>query len=368
MMEALDRYRNALLSGAQIKAIPKPEPLLDGWVDLDSIATLYGPSGSLKTFVAVDWTCSTATNTWWFGCAVTPGPVLYIVGEGVSGIGARVAAWESRHMCPISERVHWLPMAAQLYKPEPGAERAIVDLAAELEPALVVVDTFARNAVGAEENSARDVGIVVDRLHAIRSATGACVLTVHHSGKDTAAGMRGSSALLGAMDTTIRCEASEGRLALTVEKQKNHESGRRLALRAQPEAGSLVLTLPSGEDDQTSLRASDLAALETLRRIEVESGISSTAWLRASEMPERTFYEARKRLIGRYLVVNIGTSHQPKYLTADTATALQSDCNGSASKVLHADAPPLGGAALQYDRNNGTRQRARERCVEGLDL
>jgi hypothetical protein len=123
--------------------------------------------------------------------------------------------------------------------------------------------------------------------------------------------------------------------------------------------------LATKDDDQTSLRASDLAALETLRRIEVDSGISSTAWLRACEMPERTFYEARRRLVGRYLIVNVGAPHQPKYVTADTATALQDNCNGSASKPLRADAPPLGGAAVQYDRN-GERERARVAAAEAM--
>jgi RecA-family ATPase len=48
---------------------------------------------------------------------------------------------------------------------------------------LVVIDTLARCMVGADENSARDMGEAIDALDRLRRAAGSCVLPVHHMGK-----------------------------------------------------------------------------------------------------------------------------------------------------------------------------------------
>ena len=50
-----------------IKSIPAPAPLVEGLLDLDTLALLYGPSGCTKTFVALDVALSVATATWWHG-------------------------------------------------------------------------------------------------------------------------------------------------------------------------------------------------------------------------------------------------------------------------------------------------------------
>ena len=361
-----NKYRAALLTGAQIKAIPRPEPLVDGWLDRDSLAILYGRSGDLKTFLALDFAQHVATDLPWHGHYVeSHGSVLYVIGEAASSIGARTDAWEQHHLSHSSDRLHWLPMPVRLFRPDEASDGMLIELAVELAPALIVFDTLARNAVSADENSARDMGEVVDRAHRIRSLTGACVLLVHHSGKTADAGMRGSSALFAAMDSVIKCEASDGRLTITNEKDKNHASGGKVRLKAQPVADSLVL-VPQGDDDQTALRASDLAALECLRKIEVETGISATAWLQSSGMQSRTFYEARKRLVGRYLVMNIGTPHQPKYVTATTATALQNNCDRSPEITALQQRGSLDPAVVQSGAHP-LHERARLRVGEGLD-
>jgi hypothetical protein len=71
------------------------------------------------------------------------------------------------------------------------------------KPVLIVVDTLARAMKGGDENSAQDMGALNDAMSALIEATGACVLLIHHSGKNKGAGARGSSALLGAIDTEL---------------------------------------------------------------------------------------------------------------------------------------------------------------------
>ena len=60
---------------------------------------------------------------------------------------------------------------------------------------MLVIDTLARAMAGSDENSASDVSLVVAKCEAITMAAGAAILLVHHSGKDTSKGARGSTAL-----------------------------------------------------------------------------------------------------------------------------------------------------------------------------
>ena len=69
---------------------------------------------------------------------------------------------------------------------------------------LVFMDTFSRAMAGYDENSGADMMAIVGGMDRIRRETGACVLVVHHSGKDTKQGARGHSSLLCAVDTEIR--------------------------------------------------------------------------------------------------------------------------------------------------------------------
>ena len=63
--------------------------------------------------------------------------------------------------------------------------------------------------MGGDENSAQDVGQMNESVRHLIEHTGACVLLVHHSGKNKAAGARGSSALLGAIDTELEVDENQ---------------------------------------------------------------------------------------------------------------------------------------------------------------
>ena len=67
----------------------------------------------------------------------------------------------------------------------------------------VILDTLARCMVGADENSAKDCGVVVDAMTRLLGRTPGgrgVILGVHHAGKDGKT-LRGSSAFEGAADT-----------------------------------------------------------------------------------------------------------------------------------------------------------------------
>jgi hypothetical protein len=65
------------------------------------------------------------------------------------------------------------------------------------------VDTLARAMGGGDENATKDMGVLVKHSDLIRDSSQAHVMFIHHTGKDTARGARGSSALRAATDTEI---------------------------------------------------------------------------------------------------------------------------------------------------------------------
>ena len=62
---------------------------------------------------------------------------------------------------------------------------------------------------GGNENGPEDMTAFIANIDALRAATGAHCMLVHHSGKDLAAGARGHSSLRAATDTEIELEVSK---------------------------------------------------------------------------------------------------------------------------------------------------------------
>src|SRR6185369_12613717 len=133
----------------------------------------------------------------WQGLKVTQASVVMIVAEGAGGMSNRVKAWEQEHG-PMGDDVRLLPRPVQAK--DLKAWMVLVEACRRLQPGMVVIDTQARVTVGLEENSATEIGIYVEAVRATREATGACVLTVHHTGRK-GGDARGSSAIDGAQHT-----------------------------------------------------------------------------------------------------------------------------------------------------------------------
>ena len=91
---------------------------------------------------------------------------------------------------------------------------------------LIVIDTLAKAAVGVDENSAKEVGVVLDNAAKIEEATGAHVMLVHHMNADGKK-LRGSTAIFANIDQVIRTNVDpETKIrTATVIKQKESEGG-----------------------------------------------------------------------------------------------------------------------------------------------
>ena len=210
--------RSMLLTPASLAALPPPAPLISGYLTRGSLAATYGRPGTAKSFVAISMALAVVTGTPWFGHDVHRGPVLYVAGEGTSGLAQRQRAWQDACDIDDLDGMFWLPCAVNLLQSD--WSRGLAELAAELEVVLVIIDTLTRSMVGGDENKSGDMAQAIEAADVIRRLSGATVDLVHHTPKDGET-LRGHSALEGAVDTAILIKRSEAIFTLTTEKQKD---------------------------------------------------------------------------------------------------------------------------------------------------
>ena len=210
-----------LLTIEELEQLPAPRWLVGNHLVAESISVLFGPSGGGKTFVALDLALAVATGQPWLGTEeVEGGYVVYATGEGLAGLARRIQAWRAAHGTPSLERFRVLPVAVQFMQPD-DLEQLRLDLRTLPEaPRLIVVDTLARSMIGAEENSARDMGLFLDGVERISQEWGAHVLLLHHTGKSGEA-ERGTSALRGFVQTMLKLTGDDGQATLSCDKQKD---------------------------------------------------------------------------------------------------------------------------------------------------
>jgi AAA domain len=192
----------------ELLQFPEPAWLVEPFIVAGGITVLFGASGTYKSFTAVDW------------AARSPGVTVYLSGEGSPNkLGQRVKAWEKAAGRPAEIVVH--PFSIDLLT-EAAAFIAAIRRSCEPRPGLLVVDTASRNMVG-DENKTPDMAAFVAALDRIRGEFGCGVLVIHHTGHENTDRERGSSALRGAADVSIRAK-KDGPLVVRLSCAKMRDS------------------------------------------------------------------------------------------------------------------------------------------------
>lgn len=200
-----------------------PEWVIDKVFPEKSFGVIYGAPKKGKSFVALDMALCVASGLPWHGHEVRQGNVLYIVGEGLGGLGKRLKAWKAHNQPERQIPFYGLTVRVNMRAPEDVAEILKAINAVGTDFSLIIIDTVARALLGGDENSATDIGEFIANCDTIKDATGAAVIGVHHTGKDEERGMRGSSAMLGGVDTCILVKRTDNNLIVKMEEQKDAE-------------------------------------------------------------------------------------------------------------------------------------------------
>ncbi|HBS99293.1 MAG TPA: hypothetical protein DEB47_05395 [Citreicella sp.] len=362
----LDRIRNAFdrpddvrpakdpvthLYGQRVRLKPKAQALLDattwagdlrpclerpylvkGWLDQSALSVLYGPSNSGKSFLALDMAHHVAKGRSWGNRRVNKGRVLYIAAEGGGGFSNRVAALDDPEFFVLS-----VPITLT------GTDSAAGPLAEVLQHLaavgngsfdLIVIDTMARVMGGRDENAAPDIADLVRNLDLIRRVTGAHVMLVHHTGKDTGRGARGHSSLRAAIDTEIELSRDDlGQITAEVTKQRDGPTGYRFCYHLR----QVELGHDQDGDAVTTCLVDPAVPAEAGR-----AGVSEAA-RKALSLLER-------------LIETDGEIHRKPQYPGDAGVALD----------LWREAC-MNEGALSSSENRDTRKRAFNRCREELE-
>jgi hypothetical protein len=214
--------------------MPAPKWMIEGLFEANSLVMLYGPPASYKSFLALAWILSMASGRSWMGKVTQPARILYVLGEGKASLLKRIDTWVAYNQL-TEEEIQRLKanFRVTFEVPQIAIKASVDNMLADLEqegyfPEVICVDTFARSFVGLDENSQKDTGLWVEQADRLRTL-GYTVLFLHHSKKNTEFGLayRGSTAIMGAMDTAIALQkdGSPNRVKMEVTKQKDHDEG-----------------------------------------------------------------------------------------------------------------------------------------------
>ncbi len=202
------RFPRVWLDDAQVD--PANDYIIKGVISGKTLTVVFGPSGDGKTFFTADLIGHIAAGQLWRGKRVSQMLAGYVAAEAGTSILRRFYAWREHHLSEAREGrtpLAIITRGANLLNAE-DVEALLLELRAISVEAgrplgIVVFDTLSRSMPGGDENAAMDMSRVIAATDRIRDELNAASVIIHHTGKDTAKGPRGSNALFAAADTVI---------------------------------------------------------------------------------------------------------------------------------------------------------------------
>jgi hypothetical protein len=209
-------------------------PMLSNWIikgilSSEALAVLFGETGSMKSFVALDMGLSIARGfSHWQGHPIKKqGAVFYIAGEGKPGLRARAKVWGQHHEVDLKIiPFHISDRQAKFLDDQTEVPAAVDELqeATGEDPVLIVIDTLARNFGSGDENKTEDMSKFVAIATDLMNKYHCSILIIHHSGLTNTERARGAVALKAAADWEYRLEKNDELRKLTCTKSKDYEA------------------------------------------------------------------------------------------------------------------------------------------------
>jgi len=294
--------------------------VIKGHIEAHSFICIYGDSGSGKSLFAIEQAACVATGTPFYGIPVKQGPVIYLAGEGHSGLARRFEAWSiARGVSTKGAPIFLSEGSIALTKPTTMGQvcSALEKLIKEIgqDPLLVILDTWSR-VLGGDDSAPSDAAAGVAVLDGLRAQYGNfAVIVIHHEGHQKGRG-RGWSGLRAAVDMEYRVErGADGLLRLECTKAKDTEPTKPMAfqfigveLPIKNESGetvtSAVLDRVDWESEPKAVKEiamgkNQAMALNILKRLATTGPVTVEAWREACQtegMIRQRFNEAKKSL------------------------------------------------------------------------
>jgi hypothetical protein len=323
---------------------------VDGLLPMGGMSMVYAPQGEFKTFFALDLALSVAHGLPFQGRRVKQGPTVYVLAEGTAGLKDRIRAWLKEYgVTEEHGKAFFVLEAVQFKRPADAQLLAERIEALGIEPAMLFIDTFARHAVGVDENHARDVGEWIDGVAALQRRLNADVVALHHAQKGSNDGgrvrERGSSAFIAAVDTAIRLSKKKGKVVVTCEKQKDAAEFTAFGLTVKAvslgqnehgeESGSCVLVTTDLQDDDLASEMPHLneTQMVVMSVLKVNGPLTVKDWRTTSmkvlkrDVCSATFRHWKDKLVQCGLVEQ--TSRKGTYRATTTSESAMPPANGA---------------------------------------
>ena len=193
-----------------INHIPVPKWILERAIPENAYCIMYAPGASFKSFLALDMALSIALGFPSGSCQfqeseiITPGPVLYMAGEGVGSIAKRIRGWEKVHNNGKEvQDFDLLNPVPKLLNDIDGLIDFLKTVRSDYQ--FIVIDTMSRVMQGLneshQENSSAFTGFV-DCLRDVSESTS--ILVLHHAKKNEKDELRGSSVFFADADAVLQ--------------------------------------------------------------------------------------------------------------------------------------------------------------------
>lgn len=218
----------------RLNDLPRPpmrREVVTGFAAEGEVIALVGPPGAGKSALGVLLASCVASGATFLGRQVKRGSVVYVAAERRMESERRLLASGS-----IDQPIYISGARPALANPDDVAEfiSSVQAIDAELPVRLIIFDTAAKCFYGLDENSARDIGLATEGLARINEAFPSAFLSLLHHTDKAGRGMRGSSALLGAVDLEVTIKGGGAGPRLEVTKANAVPEGQSLPFRIVP--------------------------------------------------------------------------------------------------------------------------------------
>jgi hypothetical protein len=254
--------REFFTTRAQHRELPNPSYLIKHIIQDDKHVAFVASWGSLKSFVAIDLACSLVTGKPAFGKVPVKrqAPCFYYAPEGYSDVvKKRITAWEiSRGLTPYSLNDGMENLYVCDRVPLANDDKLLTEMIAgmryhlgERKAGMVFIDTLNHSLNGLNESDSATANAYFKVVDKIKSAVGGSTCTVHHFGKDTSRGSRGTVAFEAGWDTVFFIDQHHQNpvtgvhyIAVLVKKQKSGSANYYFYLKSR------AIELPASEIPQ----------------------------------------------------------------------------------------------------------------------
>jgi hypothetical protein len=154
---------------------------IKGLFEHGNIGQIFGATGSGKSFVVLDMAYCIASGIDYHGRETKQGNVVYICGEGFSGLSRRFHALQNKYEKDIVNKLFISEQPAAFIETE-STSSVYEAVTAVGDVSLVIIDTYHRNMGGGDENSANDFAIVLKNIDRFLKPLGVTIIIIHHSG------------------------------------------------------------------------------------------------------------------------------------------------------------------------------------------